>query len=246
MHAAPDTSATAAEVSRGRDLVRKLTAAHGGLAKLQGIQSSRFLSDATLTIGTRDVDTRLDETRVEPNRMRVISHMGPMGLLQVLDGDDAWSASVDSMTSARDIDADQRVVLRQGYRTDVLHLLIDAARPDVRVVSRGPVTANGRRLEKLEIWEASGARRVLYLDPRTLLLAGAEQQESDAGGEIPSSTRWYSDYRAVNGIKLPFAEERWVGDHRVMGLVYTQITLNERYPDTLFRRPQPALPPTSR
>ncbi len=246
VRAASDTSATADQLARGQELAKKAIQAHGGLSRLRGIKSSRFQSDAKLSLGAREVDTQLDETRVEPARMRVVSHVGPIGLLQVLDGEAAWSAPVDSLTGVRDLEADQAAALRQGFEADVPHLLLDAARPGARIAARGIVTANGQSLEKLEVWEASGARRILYVDPGTLLLAGAEQQESDPAGEMPSSVRWYRDYRAVNGIRLPFAEERWVGDKRVMRLVYTRITLNERFPDALFRKPQSTLPPTSR
>ena len=105
---------------------------------------------------------------------------------------------------------------------------------------------NGGTLEKVEIWAVGGSHRTLYFDPGTRLLAGIEQHEAGNRDDGSSTRRWYSDYRTVNGIQLPFAEERWMGTMRVMQLKVTRYEVNVGVPLTLFQRPDPPLPPPSR
>jgi len=67
-----------------------------------------------------------------------------------------------------------------------------------------------------------------------------------AGCAAVASKGDYRDYRAVNGIRLPFTEERWVGGERVMQLSITRYEVNAGVPETMFRRPDAPLPPVSR
>jgi hypothetical protein len=168
------------------------------------------------------------------------------GTRQVLHGSDAWSAPIDTLSLARTVDSTAVAGLRSAYRTDVVHLLLEAADPRTRAAGGDTVRANGKSLDKVEIWGPLGSHRTLYFDPATHLLAGVELDESGERGHGAIARRWYRDYRAVNGIRLPFTEDRWVGGERVMQLSITRYDVNAGVPDAMFRRPEAPLPPVSR
>jgi hypothetical protein len=171
---------------------------------------------------------------------------GDSGTREVLLGNRAWTAPIDSLQRTSESDTTSVARLRQGFRADVVHLLLDAALPATRLAARGSTRVNGETFEKVETWAADGSHRTLFFDPRSSLLAGVEMQEAGDPGAGIAPRRWYRDYRAVNGIRLPFEEDRRLGDQRVMDLKVTRYALNEGIPDALFVRPEAPLPPPSR
>ena len=136
--------------------------------------------------------------------------------------------------------------LREGFRADVVHELLDAADPAARRAATGREQVDGGTFEKVEIWAPGGSHRTLFFDSGTRLLAGIDHHDSGDRDRDVISRRWYRDYRAVNGIRLPFAEDRWLGAQRVMQLKVTRYELNKGVPETLFQRPESPLPPSSR
>ncbi len=170
---------------------------------------------------------------------------GDSGTREVLIGNHAWSAPIDSLQLAHDADTVGVARLRQGFRADVVHLLLDAALPSTRVLSRGAQQIDGKTYDRVDVWVADGSHRTLYFDPASRLLAGVELEGGDANDPIVPR-RWYRDYRAVNGIQLPFEEDRRLGDQRVMDLKVTRYALNAGVSDALFQRPEPPLPPSAR
>lgn len=178
--------------------------------------------------------------------MVVDSKYQGVGLREVWVGERGWSSSIDTLTTARDADTTTVTRMRNDFREDVIHLLLDAADPKTRVASRGTTVLNGQSLERVEIWTAFGAHRTLFIDTGTHRLSGIELHPSgDRAGTEPIR-RWYRDYRAVDGVRLPFDEERWLGERRMMRLKITRYALNPGVADELFVHPEAPLPPSSR
>jgi len=244
--AAAAAEPTSAELKRGRDIVAKAVSAHGGANKLKGIRTSLTEADATLNISDHEVGARLEEIRQEPNRMQMMTRVGALGTRQVLDGQTAWSVSLDSARVVRDASPDQVDALQESYRSDVPHVLLGAAASGSRAAFRGTGTVDGQAVEKVEVWEASGTHRTLSFDAKTHYLKALEQVETDPDAGSTTMRREFGDYRAVNGVRMPFTEERWVGDRKVMDLRYARIELNGTLPAGAFDRPEAPLPPTTR
>lgn len=236
---------TPANDRRGRELVTKAVVAHGGLAALRKIKDSVLEADATVRLGSNEASAKVIQTRKEPDRMVYDLRFGDSGTREVLIGNHAWSAPIDSLQLAHDADTVGVARLRQGFRADVVHLLLDAALPSTRVLSRGAQQIDGKTYDRVDVWVADGSHRTLYFDPASRLLAGVELEGGDANDPIVPR-RWYRDYRAVNGIQLPFEEDRRLGDQRVMDLKVTRYALNAGVSDALFQRPEPPLPPSAR
>src|SRR5262249_31335303 len=122
----------------------------------------------------------------------------------------------------------------------------DAASPSARLAALGTARLHAKSYERVETWTADGAHRTLFFDPATGLLAGVELADVGGGGPEIASRRWYPDYRVVNGIHLPFEEDRRLGDQPVMELKITRYALNTGVADAVFDRPAPPLPPSAR
>jgi hypothetical protein len=230
----------------GRERVTQSLAAHGGLAALRKVQDSVIEADATVRLGSREAKAKVLQTRKEPERMVYDLRFEDSGTHEVLVGDQAWRAPIDTLQHVTTSDSSSVASLREGFRSDVIHVLLDAADPAARLIARGSERANGGTVEKVEVWGSGGSHRTLFFDPGTRLLAGIELHDSGDRDGVVGSRRWYRDYRAVNGIRLPFAEDRWLGGQRVMQIKITRYELNSGVPDALFQRPEAPLPPSSR
>jgi predicted Zn-dependent peptidase len=237
---------TAAQQRRGRELVTQAVTAHGGLAALKRVQDSVLEADATVKLGSGEANAKIVLTRKEPDRMVYDLRFESSGTREVLSGRSAWSAPLDSLQLVQESDTIGVARLRRGFRTDVLHLLLDAALPATRLAARGTTQANGKTFESVEVATPDGLRRTLFFEPGTHLLAGVELQEAGDREGGAQARRWYSDYRAVDGIQLPFEEDRRLGEQRVMELKITRYALNSGVPDAVFERPDSPLPPPSR
>jgi hypothetical protein len=230
----------------GREFLAKALEAHGGLAALRKVKDSVLEAEATVNFGSREATAHIVQTRREPDQMLYDLRFEDSGSREVLNGNRGWRAPIDTLQNARDADSASVAALKQGFHADVLHLLLEAAEPTTRLAFRGNEQVHGGTFEKVELWSSGGRRRTLYFDPGTRLLAGVQMNEpGDRDGGLDSH-RWYGDYRAVNGIRLPFTEDRLLGGQRVMQLKVTRYELNSGVPESLFQRPEAPLPPSSR
>ena len=230
----------------GRARLAAMVVAHGSLATLKKIRDSVLEAEATASMGSHDVTAHLMQMRKEPARMIVDSKYQGVGLREVWAADRAWSSSIDSLTTVRDADTTTVNRMRSDFREDVAHLLLDAADPKARVASRGTTQLNGLSLERVEVWTAFGAHRTMFIDPGTKLLSGIELHDSGDRADTEAIRRWYRDYRVVDGVRLPFDEERWLGARRMMRLKIKRYALNPGLADELFVHPEAPLPPSSR
>ncbi len=231
---------------RGRERITKAIAAHGSLVALKKVRDSIIEASTTMRVGQTEATATLVQMRKEPERMIYDLKIEDRGSRDVLSGAKAWSSPLDTLTKFHDSDTTKVAALRQGFRGDVIHVLLDAADPRARVAARGNTLLNGANHERVEVWTAFGSHRMMYLDPATHLLAGVELLDSDNRDGSAAVRRWYHDYRAVDGIRLPFDEQRWLGAQRVMHLKLTRYALNAGVADGLFVHPETPLPPSSR
>jgi hypothetical protein len=103
----------------------------------------------------------------------------------------------------------------------------------------GKETLDGRDTWVLEWTRPDGRRERLYFDAATGLLARRQTLTRRSIGEVPERVD-YSDYREVNGAKVPATfttayVDPWIGATRT----FSEISLEVPVDDALFARPQP-------
>lgn len=234
------------QVTRGRAIVRKAVAAHGGLARLRGIKDSTVEADATLILGGRRLQGRMVQVRKEPYKMLLSTAVEGIDTEQTLNGSAAWSiASTAPEPKAQDMDSLGVAGMRAGFGSDLPHLLLGAADAASRVASLGKRRVGDREAEAVEV-RAGPALRVLYFDPRTYRLVAMDQHEAGGGAAGFEARRIYGDLRPVRGILWPHSEERLLGGERVMEIKVTRVSLDSGVDDSIFEKPEPALPPPAR
>lgn len=168
---------------------------------------------------------------------------GPRNMVQTLDlgaikqttgwseGRNAWG--VDPNGKTRSLEGNERAaIITEAWFTSLAYLgAADAPQNDVvELVSAGADTV------RIAITPPGGRERVLALDARTgELLLAAEIQDID------TMTVFYSDYRDVDGLRLPFRARQTTGNPAYdVTIELDAITRNAPVDPALFRAPDAA------
>ena len=227
---------TAETRARARELVGQAVAAHGGAARLEGIQDSSVDADMMLMVNGAELPATSSLLRKEPDKMLHVTRVMTFETRQVLNGENAWSFTSSSDRVKRG-DSLEVAALRSGFRSDVPHLLLSAADPRSEVVHRGRDKVGDREADLVDVTPPGDERFRLAFDARShLLLALYQHPESPTSGSFLAS-RLYRDYRDVGGIQWPFFEERALEGQNSMTIKLRQVKLNSGLPNSVFGVP---------
>jgi hypothetical protein len=101
---------------------------------------------------------------------------------------------------------------------------------------QGTVPVNGSPAYKVQLTAKSGSTEYQYFDVKSGLEVRSDQIIESPQGKIPVEI-YFSDYRPVNGIKIPFKTVQKVGPTEVV-MIVTEMKTNVTVPDATFVSPK--------
>jgi len=129
--------------------------------------------------------------------------------------------------------------MKRAFSGDVPHMLLMAANPKSRVAFRGQDEIGGTAVDVVEVVGPDGTRWVLFVDPTSHRLMGAEDnQGSPLQG--PALRRLFGDPRTVQGVLWPHTEERQVNGERTLTLKVNRVQINTGITPAAFLSRVPA------
>ena len=203
-------SATPEALKQGQALIDKAVAAIGGAAKIDGLTSFREKSVAPQTrgpMGEIEVKVNLDLLIVFPDRIRFALSMpdynDPSVTIQpvsvILPGE-AFAITRSGVRPTADAArADQE---RQIQRKP-LSILRARNGAGFKAAAVGPGKAGEMAVEKVTV-ELQGARYTLGIDPATGRILSLSYNRRGPQGTFGEFIQTFSDFRAVDGLTLPF------------------------------------------
>jgi hypothetical protein len=191
----------AQELPDASAVIERVLEAYGGVDALAAIESYRMVGELR-PVGR---STAIATTRLfsRPDRLRVEIAYPDTPERRVLDGTRGWrerSGSVQPVSGML-----LAAMNLQAARADVPWIL-DAWRDSVRVV--GPVERDGRSLIGLELALGPSMLFRAYVDPETDRVVESLGMLLAEGRQVHFVTT-YADFRAVEGVVFPFAEENF-------------------------------------
>ena len=166
-----------------------------------------------------------------PDRFRVETKVPEGTLVSAFDGAVVWTRDPQGTHEAPAVAAAEA---KSGLRRDVIALLVAAANGGARVrLLQDVKNARGRVERAIELSSGDLDPVVLAVDADTMLVA-RETYAAGSGG-LALVEELFSDYRAVQGVQMPFAAERRVGRLSVKRRV-TDIQINTSLDPSLFKR----------
>lgn len=219
------------------ELVGKAIDAQGGAAAFKAIQSQK----ASGKVLTQGMEMPISLLTARPNLMRVeVSVMG-MNIVQAFDGTNGWS--INPMTGSQDPQP------MGEFETKNARLQADMDGPLQNWESRGWV---GEYLGEEDV-EGTAAHRLridtrqdividMWLDAESFLPLKQNSKVKFEQQEIESQM-YFSDYRTVNGLVIPYALETRQGDQVMMNMVFDTIEFGVAVDAAVFAMPAKASAP---
>ncbi|MFQ5706670.1 MAG: hypothetical protein ACE5HO_04425 [bacterium] len=196
-HQAQEKSSDSAQAKK---ILQSAIAAMGGLEKVGKIRSFRIKTQNTLSLTQKDLLLIVTETVLLPDRTKQVMEL-PAGVrTQVLNGNRGWRQIGGSVS---DLSATEQREMQRGLFRDTIHLYQMGEAGQLKLEYYGEEVLGGKRLLVLHISTDRGDYLNLYIDSQTFLPAKKTYQGSVEVG-LATLEESYSDYRDVDGIKVPF------------------------------------------
>ena len=220
----------------------KYIQAVGGAQRAAALTS--FVADGTnVGYGPEAADKRQTEiyATTMPPRRTVVIHTSNGDNTTAYNGVNAWHAAplrpVDVLTLAGQELAGAKIDAMLQFPAQIKQIA-----PRWRVGS--PVTIDDVDVDVVQGNSADGIVVTLYFDQKTGLLTRSIRYTDSPVGKIPTQTD-YSDYRDVNGVKMPFKfSSTWLDGRDNFELA--QIRPNVTVEAARFAKPAPSKPPARR
>lgn len=187
--APPKTPPTAEMVKRGRQLITKAAEAIGG-SKLDQLTSFQRTD-------TRGTDVKSTLLLAFPDAVRLETIRPTFTLVSVVSPSDSFFVA-NNRTNA--MPEDNRTALWNQLTHELIVLLRARTRPDFKVASAGKTDA-GQEFVEVELPDFT---TTLGIDPGTGRVLSQTYHGRGPGGVLGEIAINYSDYRAVDGLSLPF------------------------------------------
>lgn len=225
-------SAQAAAQSQGiptaDEIVAKNIAAKGGAAKLKSVDSVRITAAATVqgTITPMVIELK------RPNLRRQEVTVNGQKIVQSFDGTHGWMLNPSAGVQAVQMPAPQTAAMKSDAEFD--SPLLDYQSKGVKVAFIGKEDIDGRPSYHLKVTTADGAEREYYIDPATDLEFRVDAALVQNGMHGTLSVAM-SDYRDIDGVKMPFSLKQTLNGREVGDLRVSTIELNVPLDASLFR-----------
>ena len=237
VQAAPPSRTTAAGEGEGaKALLDHAVAAKGGLQRLRAIRTIAVVTSAS-AIGPDDQSSSA-QTRTYlayPDRVRVETTLPNATIVEAFDGQRAWVQDPRGVHDVPDALVEQ---LRASLQRDTIALLLAAEAGTIRVRALSDVKDDaGARRQAIELSAASLEPIILYLDPASGLVT--KQTYVVGGAGQPLVEELFADYRAVEGVQMPFATTVRRGGQPILERRITALEFNVPIDPIQFTRPRP-------
>ena len=207
------TAATADEI------VARNIAAKGGAEKLRSVDSVRITAAATVQGTITPIVIELKR----PNLRRQEVTLNGQKIVQAFDGTHAWLLNPALGNEAVQMPAPQTASMKRDAEFD--SPLLDYQAKGVKVALAGDDAIGGRAAYHLKVTTPDGATRDYYLD-RDSWLEFRVDAPIEQNGTRETLSVSMSDYRDVDGVKMPFSLKQELSGRPVADLRVSTVELN--------------------
>jgi outer membrane lipoprotein-sorting protein len=207
------------------DIIARSIEARGGMEKIKGLQSLRMSGKALLN---DQVQAAVRIFSKRPNLTRFEMDVNGATLVQAFDGRSAWALNP-FVTGAGPQAAPETQSRELREHTDMDGLLVDYKAKGRTVELNGTEDVAGSPAWKLKVTVKDGGVDYVYLDTKSFLMVKSTSTHI-------AVTILFGDYRAVDGLVMPFRIEQSAAPGTVK-MTLDKIETNVPLDDAQFRMP---------
>ena len=215
-------------------LLRRLVLVKGGLAGLKRVRTLVADADTTFRLERGPLASTTRTYVAYPDRFRVDATVSGAEVIQVFNGGAAW---VKDPSGVHDAPAAMRSAFAASVQRDVIPLLIAAVEG---TVAARLLPEEGRDGAVLKVIELSGPQLQpvkLFVNDQ-MLVARQSYAAPGPDGQPLQAEEVFSDYRAVEGIRVAFKAAVLQNGRPILDRTLTRVVINGALDETLFARPQ--------
>ncbi len=212
----------------GKDVLARYIEVTGGRAAYEKVHSR--VTTATLDLPEMNLKGSVVTTQAPPNRGNIVTKLPGIGVFeQGTDGTIAWDKNV--VTGPRILEGPERDTV---IRSLTINNELDPEKHYKSIETTGVENVDGKPAYKV-VLTGPGGKETRYYDKESGLLVKMEQTSQTQMGEI-TAIIIPSDYREVDGIKMPFkATQEAMG--RKVNMTMDKIEHNVDVPDSQLAMP---------
>ena len=221
-------SASLAQAQTVDEVVARNIDAKGGAEKLKSVQSMKL----TGRLSARGTEAPFTIWSKRPNLARQETEVQGTPMIRGFDGRSAWMVVGGA---AQEVGGPEAKVTRDQAEFDTPLLDYKTKGNSVELV--GTESLDGGKVYHLKVTTKNGLVQHYYLDADT----GLEKKTSvtiDQGGQSVTVVSELSDYRDVEGLKVPFKVKQSINGTPLSELTIDKLEVNVPIEDSIFRMPK--------
>jgi predicted Zn-dependent peptidase len=224
--------ATTESVEKGRELIAKTIAALGGAGKLAATKSVKIVADASISMGGQSMTAAVTQILVYPDKQRQEVSLPGGQMVQVLAGDKAW---IMGPQGTQDAPESMRQEMVNALDRDLLRLLQLADSGRLAPQALGEEQTDGKAAPVVLLTRDDDFSVKLLLDPETNLPMKMAYQ-GNVMGRPAKVEEVYSDWRDVEGIRLPFRVVAFADGQKFTETTVKEVQINPKLEPGLFEK----------
>ncbi|MFQ6114431.1 MAG: M16 family metallopeptidase [bacterium] len=193
--------ATEATLKKGKELLNKAITACGGTSAFKAIKTLQLKGNVNAIMPQGEMAMAVQVTMAMPDRFRSNINT-PMGeISQIMNGDQAWLVSPQGTMPAP---ARMKEQMISNLWHNIVYLFTHANSEGLTAQYLGSEEVEGQKSEVVLITPQGVKSFKLYLQAESMIPIMMSYQGLNMMGAPVASEEMFSDFREVNGIKLPF------------------------------------------
>jgi zinc protease len=208
--------------------IKEVITAYGGektLANIKSVYSKGSIQ--TFMRNEKGISTRYFK---RPRKLRAELFYPHSSETRIVNGFKGWRGS--DTVPLREVQGPP--YLAMVYQFKYLDLPFGFLDKGYRITHIGRETASGVPVEVLQLDDDEGPTMRIYIDSATRLITRVVGTFG-SGKESAELSAEFSDYRDVQGIKVPYKVVNYSGNNRIAETVLIEVQVNKEMPDLLFQ-----------
>ncbi len=227
------TPAGAQQPESAQEILARAVDAAGGRAAFQRIRNFRVRTESMIYQPQTRLKLVVTETVELPDKTRQVMELTGGERIQVLNGEKSWKSLNGEISGLSE--AEKREMQRGLFR-DTISLFRRQSWDDLNIAYLDREVLGDQANHVVQVAQKQGDFFRLYIDSKTYLISKKAYHGAPEVG-LALLEEIYSDYREVDGIKLPFRTEVRANGRKFIESRVLNVEFNLDLPEDFFLKP---------
>lgn len=231
----PIPEASDTDIAKAKDILTKAVEAHGGIEKLAAVENLVIETNNTMTTPAGPMTMQVGMYLIYPDKFRQ-DVSTPQGQFSVVyDGEAAY---ISSTMGIQPLPPEAIKSLKDSVFRDPIRLLVHLTQSENANIhfARSEEVA-GTPVSVLVTEQPSGEMLKIFISEETHYIVKLDFRETEQGVTL-NKENIYSDFRDVEGIRIPFGFVQKIEGNQYIDSRNTDVKFNTEIDETLFERPE--------